>query len=55
MRYARVRSINVGQLVDVLPAPREACLAVVWRLIARGAFVVDLTKPITAETQVTVP
>ncbi|WP_429104394.1 Tn7 transposase TnsA N-terminal domain-containing protein [Bradyrhizobium sp. i1.12.3] len=24
MRYARVRSINVGQLVDVLPAPREA-------------------------------
>jgi hypothetical protein len=53
--YARTRSASVGQVVDVLPASREASLAVVWRLIARGALVVDLTKPITAETQVTVP
>ena len=29
---------------------REAGLAVVWRLIARGALVVDLTIPITADT-----
>lgn len=53
--YARARPTNVGRVVDVLPASREASLAVVWRLIARGALVVDLTKPITAETQVTVP
>jgi hypothetical protein len=42
-------------LVDVLPASREAGLAVVWRLIARGALVVDLTIPITTDTRVTVP
>lgn len=52
--YARTRSTSVGQVVDVLAASREASLAVVWRLIARGALVVDLTKPITAET-LTVP
>lgn len=53
--YARAHSANVGQLIDLLPASREASLAVVWRLIAGGALVVDLTRPITAETQVTVP
>src|SRR5713226_7658806 len=50
--FARDHATSFGQLVDVLPASREASLAVVWRLIARGALVVDLTKPITAETQV---
>src|SRR5712664_4514976 len=46
---------SFGHLVDVLPATREAGLAVVWRLIARGALVVDLTIPITTDTRVTVP
>lgn len=51
--YAHGHAISFGQLVDVLPASREAGLAVVWRLIARGALVVDLTTPITADTRVT--
>jgi hypothetical protein len=42
-------------LVNELPVPREAALAVIWRLIARGALVVDLTMPITTETRVTTP
>ena len=53
--YARDHATSFGQLVDVLPASREAGLAVVWRLIARGALVVDLTMPITTDTRVTVP
>lgn len=51
--YARAHATSFGQLVDVLPASREAGLAVVWRLIARGALVVDLTMPIAADTRVT--
>ncbi|MGK2952438.1 MAG: TnsA endonuclease N-terminal domain-containing protein [Thiobacillus sp.] len=53
--YARAHATSFGQLVDVLPVSREAGLAVVWRLIARGALVADLTMPITANTQVTAP
>jgi hypothetical protein len=53
--YARGHATSFGQLVDVLPASREAGLAVVWRLIARGALVVDLTMPITTDTRVTAP
>src|SRR5216683_7148792 len=53
--FARDHATSFGQLVDVLPASREAGLAVVWRLIARGALVVDLTIPITTDTRVTVP
>jgi hypothetical protein len=51
--YARGNATSFGQLVDALPASREACLAVVWRLIARGALVIDLTMPITTDTRVT--
>ena len=53
--YARGHATIFGQLVDVLPASREAGLAVVWRLIARGALAVDLTMPITADSRVTAP
>lgn len=53
--YARAHATSFGQLVDVLPASRDAGLAVVWRLIARGALAVDLTVPITTDTQVSAP
>jgi len=53
--YARGHSASFGDLVDALPVSREAGLAVVWRLIARGALVVDLAKPIAADTLVTAP
>jgi hypothetical protein len=36
---------TLGILVDAVPASREAALAVVWRLIARGLRV-DLSAPI---------
>ena len=40
----------------ILPITKtEAGLAVVWRLIARGTLVVDLTMPVTTETRVTTP
>ncbi len=53
--YARAYATCFGHLVDALPVSREAGLAVVWRLIARGALVVDLTMPIAADTRVTAP
>lgn len=49
---ARAGSIDFIGLVDALPATREAGLAVVWRLIARGALVVDLSAPIAPSTRV---
>ncbi|MCA7118327.1 MAG: TnsA endonuclease N-terminal domain-containing protein [Acidibrevibacterium sp.] len=52
---ARANTVSFGDLVDDLPAAREAGLALLWRLIARGALAVDLTVPITAETRVTAP
>lgn len=55
IEYARASAISFGHLVDMLPASREAGLAVLWRLIARGTLVVDLTMPITIDTRVTVP
>lgn len=54
LAHARDNAVSFADLVGMLPTPREAGLAVVWRLIARGALVVDLAKPITAETRVTV-
>jgi hypothetical protein len=51
----RGHATSFGHLVDVLPASREAGLAVVWRLIARGALVIDLSMPITTDTRVTAP
>lgn len=53
--HALAHPTTFGNLVDALPVPREAGLAVVWRLIARGALVVDLTLPITAATRVMAP
>ena len=53
--YARGHATSFGRLVDALPVSREAGLAVVWRLIARGALVVDLSMPIAADTRVTAP
>lgn len=51
----RARGTSFGALVDALPVSREAALAVVWRLIARGVLAVDLTKPIVADTLVRAP
>lgn len=53
--YVRAYATCFGHLVDALPVSREAGLAVVWRLIARGALVVDFTMPIAANTRVTAP
>jgi hypothetical protein len=52
----RVRdgAITFIDLVDALPAPREASLAVVWRLIARGKLSVNLSAPIEPHTLVRV-
>lgn len=55
LTYARAHTTSFGCLVDALPVPRKAGLAVVWRLIARGALVVDLSMPIVADTQVRAP
>lgn len=52
---ARAHATTFGQLLDLLPAPREASLAVLWRLIARGGLVVDLTLPITTDTRIAAP
>lgn len=50
---ARAGATNFGDLLDTLPASREAGLALIWRLIARGALVADLSAPITADTRIT--
>lgn len=55
VEYACVHATSFGRLVDMLPVSREAGLAVVWRLIARGTLVVDLAMPITTDTRVTAP
>ena len=43
---------SFGELVDGLPASREAALAVVWRLIARGQIGFDSAAAITPATKV---
>lgn len=43
---------SLGTLINELPASRETVLAVVWRLIARGQLVVDLSAPIGRDTRV---
>ena len=53
--HACAHAVSFGDLIDALPISREASLAVVWRLIARGALIVDLTMPITSKTRVTAP
>jgi hypothetical protein len=53
--HARAHAASFGDVVAALPVSREAGLAVVWRLIARGTLVVDLTMPVTTETRVTTP
>jgi hypothetical protein len=50
---ARAGATNFGDLLDTLPASREAGLALIWRLIARGALVADLSAPITTDTRIT--
>jgi hypothetical protein len=50
---ARGQGISFADPVDTLPASREAALAVVWRLIARGLLAVDLSAPIVANSRVT--
>ncbi|MFK4526886.1 hypothetical protein ABIF90_004867 [Bradyrhizobium japonicum] len=51
--HACAHAVSFGDLIDALPISREASLAVVWRLIARGALIVDLTMPITSKSRVT--
>lgn len=50
---ARAGAMSFSSLLDALPASREAGLALIWRLIARGALVADLSAPITADTRIT--
>jgi hypothetical protein len=49
---ARLAHPTIGMLVDAVPASREAALAVVWRLIARGQLRVDLSAPIVRDTRI---
>jgi hypothetical protein len=43
-----------GGLLAVLPLSRQAGLAALWRLIARGTLRVDLAAPITFDTRVSI-
>jgi hypothetical protein len=43
-----------GSVLAVLPVSRQAGLAALWRLIARGALRVDLAAPITFDTRVSI-
>lgn len=43
-----------GGLLAVLPLNRQAGLAALWRLIARGTLRVDLAAPITFDTRVSI-
>ena len=43
-----------GGVLATLPLSRQAGLAALWRLIARGTLRVDLTAPITFDTRVSV-
>jgi hypothetical protein len=52
---ARDQERTFATMVASLPAPRDAALAVIWRLIARGALVVDLSVPIVAHTRILAP
>jgi len=48
----RIASPTFGTLVAALPASREAALAVVWRLLARGRLCIDDAAPITPTSRV---
>ncbi|MEO8713648.1 MAG: Tn7 transposase TnsA N-terminal domain-containing protein [Acetobacteraceae bacterium] len=52
---ASIGPMAFGDLVDALPAARAAALAVVWRLVARGALVIDVSTPIVPTTLVRRP
>jgi hypothetical protein len=55
MRAARSTEIvTFRDVLTALPVSREAGLAALWRLIARGRLRVDLTVPITFDTRVSV-
>jgi hypothetical protein len=43
-----------GSVLAVLPVSRQAGLAALWRLIARGALRVDFAAPITFDTRVSI-
>jgi hypothetical protein len=49
---ARIDHPNLGKLLDELHESHEAALAVIWRLIAQGRLVVDMSAPITRDTLV---
>jgi hypothetical protein len=44
-----------GSVLAALPVKRQAALATLWRLIARGALRADLSSPITFDTTVLPP
>lgn len=44
-----------GQLVAALEVNRSVAVATVWRLIARGQLLVDITTPITLNTMLVLP
>lgn len=49
------RAIPIRTLLAHWPKDRAGALAVLWRLIARGALRVDLSKPITMDSRITLP
>jgi hypothetical protein len=50
----QIETPTFGRLVDAISADRTQVLATVWRLIARGELMVDMSEPIGFATPVTV-
>ena len=46
------RHPTFGTVIGAMQVDRARALATVWRLIARGAFRVDTTQPITVDTDI---
>ncbi len=52
VRAVVAEGLTFGALIEKTPAPREAALAVVWRMIARGWIRVDIAMPVTPASKV---
>ncbi len=49
---ARLSNPTFGSVVLAMPVSRREALAIVWRLVARGALRVDVSEPITFDTPI---
>ncbi|MGC4251621.1 MAG: FecR domain-containing protein [Sphingobium sp.] len=46
------RGVTLGVLAGLLPASRQASLAVIWRMIARGLLRVDMNDPLGPDSRI---